>query len=212
MAHYDPDSSCLRTSQQSLGVGPDWTSSSLALPDSGSMLSGRVYARRMSVPPMGASGGSALPTPQANLGRGTGTPSRQTAHLRQHVQGKRNLDDAVALLPTPAVNDMGRAYTPEEWDAWTERMRERHGNGNGHGKSLEIEAQRLLPTPTVGDAKSACNSTATRHRLPPTGVHAGDTLTDIVRKRSGATTPPPSTGGPPSSDGQLPLPPTSEDD
>ena len=56
------------------------------------------------------------------------------------------------LLPTPAVNDMGAAYTPETWDAWTAKMRERHGNGNGHGKSLNIETQRMLPTPSVADA------------------------------------------------------------
>jgi DNA (cytosine-5)-methyltransferase 1 len=123
---------------------------------------------------------------------------------------------------------MGAAYTPETWDAWTDRMRAEHGNGNGHGKSLNIEAlrllpsprtsdtngsgahgsllptpratdgtkggpnqrgssgdlmlpsavQRMVPTPTVGDSKSARNSTATRHALPPTGLHAGDTLTD----------------------------------
>ena len=58
----------------------------------------------------------------------------------------------VSLLPTPAVNDMGAAYTPETWDAWTAKMRARHGNGNGHGKSLNIEAQRMLPTPSVADA------------------------------------------------------------
>jgi DNA (cytosine-5)-methyltransferase 1 len=76
---------------------------------------------------------------------------------------------------------MGAGKTPEAWDAWTEKMRAAHGNGNGHGKSLAIEAQRLLPTPMVGDAASACNSTATRHTIPPTGVHAGDTLTDVIR-------------------------------
>lgn len=36
---------------------------------------------------------------------------------------------------------MGTSYSPESWDAWTERMRGRHG-GNGHGKSLSIEARR----------------------------------------------------------------------
>lgn len=56
-----------------------------------------------------------------------------------------------ALLPTPAVNDMGAGKTPEDWDDWTDRMQERHGNGNGHGKSLAIEALRLLPTPVRGD-------------------------------------------------------------
>lgn len=54
-----------------------------------------------------------------------------------------------ALLPTPTVNDMGASHTPETWDAWTARMREKHRNGNGHGRSLAIEAQRLLPTPTT---------------------------------------------------------------
>lgn len=94
----------------------------------------------------------------------------------------------------------------------------------------------LLPTPTVGDSKSACNSTATRHVLPPTGVHKGDTLTDVVRLLPtptardhkdgasceaveenvvwslGATTPPPSPDTPPSSDDRLPLQWTNEDD
>lgn len=59
--------------------------------------------------------------------------------------------DGLTLLPTPAVNDMGRGKTVEDWDAWTDAMRARHGNGNGHGKSLEIEAQRLLPTPKASD-------------------------------------------------------------
>lgn len=64
-------------------------------------------------------------------------------------------EDPAALLPTPAVNDMGRAYTPDEWDAWTERMRAEHRNGNGHGASLSVEALRLLPTPISSDAKGA---------------------------------------------------------
>jgi DNA (cytosine-5)-methyltransferase 1 len=48
-----------------------------------------------------------------------------------------------AFLPTPAVNDMGAGKTPDDWDAWTDRMKAEHGNGNGHGKSLHIEAQRI---------------------------------------------------------------------
>lgn len=57
----------------------------------------------------------------------------------------------MTLLPTPAVNDMGAAYTPDTWDAWTQRMRATHGNGNGHGASLHIEALRMLPTPRATD-------------------------------------------------------------
>lgn len=59
----------------------------------------------------------------------------------------------VALLPTPAVNDMGAGKSVDAWDAWTDDMRAKHGNGNGHGASLEIEAQRLLPTFTTRDHK-----------------------------------------------------------
>lgn len=55
--------------------------------------------------------------------------------------------EPVALLPTPAVNDMGASYDVERWDAWTARMKAAHGNGNGHGNSLHIEALRMLPTP-----------------------------------------------------------------
>jgi hypothetical protein len=84
---------------------------------------------------------------------------------------------------------MGAGKTVEDWDAWTTRMQERHGNGNGHGASLSIEALRLPPPPTAGDASMARNSTATRHRIPPTGIHAGDTLTDILVP-TGVPTPP----------------------
>lgn len=48
---------------------------------------------------------------------------------------------------------MGRGKTVAQWDEWTDKMRDKHDNGNGHGKSLEIEAQRLLPTPTAQAAR-----------------------------------------------------------
>lgn len=53
------------------------------------------------------------------------------------------LRDIMALLPTPAVNDMGASYDVERWEAWTARMKAAHGNGNGHGNSLHIEALRM---------------------------------------------------------------------
>ena len=70
---------------------------------------------------------------------------------------------SVTLLPTPVLNDMGKAYTPDEWDAWTDKMKAAHGNGNGHGKSLEIEAARLLPTPIVSDSNGAANPAREGH-------------------------------------------------
>jgi DNA (cytosine-5)-methyltransferase 1 len=64
---------------------------------------------------------------------------------------RRLFGEVTTLLSTPAVNDMGAAYTPETWDEWTATMKAKHNNGNGHGKPLNVEAQRLLPTPTSRD-------------------------------------------------------------
>jgi hypothetical protein len=50
------------------------------------------------------------------------------------------------------------------------------------GKTLLGQVKNRYPTPTVGDSKSARNSTANRKTVPPTGVHKGDTLTDAVTK------------------------------
>jgi len=47
--------------------------------------------------------------------------------------------------------------------------------------AVTVSGSSLIPTPTKGDAKSAANATARRFRVPPTGVHAGTTLTDYVR-------------------------------
>lgn len=85
-----------------------------------------------------------LPTPVADHSRGLAQPGTDFQSLPNVV---------IALLPTPACNDMGAAYTPETWDAWTAEMKAKHNNGNGHGKSLNVEAQRLLPTPTRRDHK-----------------------------------------------------------
>jgi DNA (cytosine-5)-methyltransferase 1 len=99
------------------------------------------------------------------------TPMVKNNENRQSDGYGPNLGEALALLPTPAVNDMGRAYTPEEWDAWTAKMQAAHGNGNGHGKSLEIEAARLLPTPTTqpttGNGHARNLGTESRHLPTP---------------------------------------------
>lgn len=89
-----------------------------------------------------------LPTPTTQDGANTGGPS-------QFGRNSLPLNAAVTLLPTPAVNDMGAAYTPETRDEWTADMQERHGNGNGLGESPSIEAQRLLPTPRASDGPEA---------------------------------------------------------
>jgi DNA (cytosine-5)-methyltransferase 1 len=52
------------------------------------------------------------------------------------------LPGAVALLPTPAVNDMGEGKTTEWWDEWAPRQKSSTGAPAPHGRSLAIEAQR----------------------------------------------------------------------
>jgi len=96
----------------------------------------------------------------------------------------------VALLPTPVVNDMGRAYTPETWDEWTERLKASHGNGNGHGPSLHVEALRLLKTPT---AQLAVNGGAQHPDTRRAGGH-GPTLADEVEHLLPTPTTQPTTG------------------
>lgn len=87
---------------------------------------------------------SLLPTPTSRDGKG---PNQR--------QDKSCLHGA--LLPTPAVNDMGEGKTPEAWDEWTAKMQTSHANGNGHGKSLAIEAMRLLPTSKATNNENQCS-------------------------------------------------------
>lgn len=100
----------------------------------------------------GSSGDLMLPSAVMLLPTPTPTTSEATGP-GEHGTGGANLRTTVALLPTPAVNDMGEGKTVEHWDGWTADMKAKHGNGNGHGKSLAIEAQRLLPTPSVADSE-----------------------------------------------------------
>jgi DNA (cytosine-5)-methyltransferase 1 len=116
-----------------------------------------------------------LPSPRTSDTNGAG----------HHGDGGMDLRTAVAeipLLPTPAVNDMGSAYTPETWDEWTATMKAKHNNGNGHGKSLNVEAQRLLPTPTRRDHKDT-EVRREPHRPESGGGYNGQTnvtLTDAT--------------------------------
>jgi len=70
----------------------------------------------------------------------------------------------------------------ETWDARQAKNKEKHGNGNGAGMPIAIQCKTITgwSSPTVGDANSARNSTATRYRIHPTGIHAGNTLTDLA--------------------------------
>ena len=97
-----------------------------------------------------------MPTPVADNSRGLPSASTDYASLA---------NVAAALLPTPAVNDMGAGKTPEQWDEWTAKMRAKHGNGNAHGASLSIEAARIgasTPPPSLDGPQSSDD----RHQPP----------------------------------------------
>ena len=196
LAHYDPASSCWRTSQ---GMFPsDWPTSSETCPRWGMTRAGELFELPTPALPTAepASSSPLLPTPVADHSRGLPQPGTDFQSLPNAV---------ISLLPTPAVNDMGAGKTVEDWDAWTDRMKAKHGNGNGHGPSLSIEALRLLPTPTAMDSVGARNATASRQ--PDSQHHAGTTLTDAFWIAGGYTDQP-SPDGQQSSDDPLPFPPS----
>jgi DNA (cytosine-5)-methyltransferase 1 len=138
-----------------------------------------------------------LPTPTSQSAKHGATPDTTA-----NAYGK-NLWDLPHLLPTPTAVDMGRGKTVDEWDEWTDRMRAEHGNGNGHGRSLEIEAMKLLPTPTARDWKDG---------RPCENVEENALLGRTVWRLTSDPTPTPSPDGNPSSDDPHPTPPTTSDD
>jgi len=174
-------------------------------PTSGSMRNGQCFRRPPWELPIAANGSSSLlPTPQARDGDGSNrSMSATTAHLRHNVQGKRNLDDAIALLPTPRTSDMhgtgehgtggldlrtaiSLLPTPRASDG-------EKGGPNQRGSSGDLmlpSAVMLLPTATAMDSRSSGKGQSLSH---------GTTLTDAVRS-TGATTDQPSSDGNESSD------------
>jgi hypothetical protein len=76
---------------------------------------------------------SYLPTPVADNSRGL--PNGGDYQSLPNV--------ALALLPTPAVNDMGAGKDPDAWQQWAARQKASDGRPAPHGKSLEQEALSL---------------------------------------------------------------------
>jgi len=130
-----------------------WIVAADATSQRGSDLSWSVAAGERPVAGAGGRGGGGGATSGAGLlGPGALLPTPRTTDSHGpgvHGDGGLDLRTAVALLPTPVVNDMGAGKTVDEWDEWTATMRDRHGNGNGHGPSLSIEAARLLDEPLL---------------------------------------------------------------
>lgn len=143
-----------------------------------------------------------------------------------------------SLLPTPNAGNFNDGEDLASWERRRAEQQAKHRNGNGMGTPLSIAVQ-MLPTPTVNDSRGGRNRTAERSN-PHSTHHDGVTLVDAVSLLPtptamdckgantrlthrggnptllgavrGVPTNPPSDDGSTSSDGQLPLRLTNEDD
>lgn len=120
------------------------------------------------------------PTPNVpNGGRSSNTTN-------YHDDGSKRQVDLAAKVknwPTPAAQNYrdGKA-SPETMASNSRPLQEvvisgpqAVGNRSTNGKN-----QELFTTSCVADSASARNSTATRYKIPPTGIHAGNIPTDQV--------------------------------
>jgi site-specific DNA-cytosine methylase len=93
--------------------------------------------------------GALLPTLTAKLGEVAAT---------RLAEGRRNLDDAIALLlPTPCASNPNDSEDLASWEARRRRNLAKGINGNGQGLTLSIAVRQLqpaplLPTPRATDA------------------------------------------------------------
>lgn len=108
------------------------------------------------------------PTSQLAINGGSQHPDKRKAGghgptLADEIE--HNLPNVSVLFPTPTTQDGANDGGPSQFERNTPPLN---------------TMVKMLPTPLAGDAKAARNSTATRHKTPPTGIHPGDTLTDIL--------------------------------
>jgi hypothetical protein len=96
---------CWRTSAQSLAL-ENLPEPAVTWPKSGMTRAGRAYELPTFTPPTAENASSSLlPTPQARDGDNKSLSGEATAFRRMYKEGRRNLDDAIALLPTPTSRD-----------------------------------------------------------------------------------------------------------
>jgi hypothetical protein len=98
-------------------------------------------------------------------------------------------ETAFGLWPTPEASNAAAGDARKEI-YYLPSGRPRGLSNSGIDGSIGLARMaRLFPTPSVADARSTRNSTARRLGQTPSGVHAGDTLTDAVVPPGGALNP-----------------------
>jgi hypothetical protein len=185
LAYYDPDTSCLRTSQGTFDG--DSTPSSLTLPASGSMRSGAVYAHRRSALPTAANVSSSslllkTPTTQLAVNGGSQHPEKR----KRGGHGPTLADEVEHLLPTPAARDF------------------RSGKSNimdRNSRPLNEVVVNLLPTPDTG---TSLNGHGRRGGKKGNGHQSGASLDIVAQTLHGGSSDPPSCNGSTSLDSQHP--------
>lgn len=167
---FDRDSYSWKTS---LGFDSTPTEFSENWPAEGLMLAGCIFQRLMSARPIVESAGGAWPTPTARLGDSRrGMPSADTAEA-SFRQGKRNLDDAVAMWPTPTVkgNHNRKGASPTSGDGLavavakfpTPRAIDGRSKGNGPrpdtltGATTYKDGERIMVSTSSGEVTGKLN-------------------------------------------------------
>jgi hypothetical protein len=150
-ARWDRDSQSWRTSEAT----SLWalTLSSLTLPQWGGLHDGELSEHPTPERLTNGLDSLSLPTPtRADYRSVNPNPGARNEGSGVMPASEHSLPAKIAaLLPTPAVNDMGEGKTLEWWDDWAPRQKAADGRPAPHGRSLAIEAQRLLPTPSAAD-------------------------------------------------------------
>ena len=161
-ARYDQDSHCWRMYPvlfQIHTLGSSW----VTCPRAGMMHDGIAFQLRPLARLTREIGFGLLPTPVVN-------DIRQRFNTSIGGAPRPNLAAMAKFNLWPTLTKTNSSYTSQ-----ASKMKYRSGQ-------TLAEAVRMWPTPTVGDSKSARNSTANRKTIPPTGVHPGDTLVDAATK------------------------------